>query len=66
MKAAIYETYQGPITIQNVKDPTQKKHWIIISLKATRMYPIYWHGWMGNDMDIELPNIPRYEFSENW
>lgn len=24
MKAAIYETYQGPITIQNVKDPTPK------------------------------------------
>ena len=35
MRAAIYEKFQGAISIQNVADPTPKKHGVIISVKAT-------------------------------
>ena len=63
MKAAIYETYQGPITIKNVKDPTPKDHGVIISVKATGMCRSDWHGWMGHDLDIKLPNVPGHEFA---
>ncbi len=63
MKAAIYEAYQGPITIQNVADPTPQKHGVIISVKATGMCRSDWHGWMGHDMDIELPHVPGHEFA---
>lgn len=63
MKAAIYEAYQGPITIRNVADPTPEKHGVIISVKATGMCRSDWHGWMGHDMDIELPHVPGHEFA---
>ena len=63
MKAAIYETYKGPITIQNVKDPTPKKHGVFTLVKATGMCCSEWHVQMGHDKDIELPNVPGEEFS---
>ena len=40
MKAVIYETFQGPITIQNVEDPTPKNHGVVISVRATYFYAI--------------------------
>ncbi|MBT8306919.1 MAG: alcohol dehydrogenase catalytic domain-containing protein, partial [Maribacter sp.] len=63
MKAAIYETYQGPITIQNVVDPIPKEHGVVISVKATGLCRSDWHGWKGHDPDIELPNVPGHEFA---
>ncbi|MEH6535945.1 MAG: zinc-dependent alcohol dehydrogenase family protein [Psychroserpens sp.] len=63
MKAAIYETYQGSITIQNVEDPIPKEHGVVISVKATGLCRSDWHGWMGHDTDIELPNVPGHEFA---
>jgi len=63
MKAAIYETFQGPITIQNVEDPKPKNHGAIISVKATGLCRSDWHGWIGHDTDIELPHVPGHEFA---
>jgi alcohol dehydrogenase len=63
MKAAIYKTFQGPITIENVRDPTPKNHGVIIKVKATGLCRSDWHGWMGHDSDIDLPNIPGHEFA---
>jgi alcohol dehydrogenase len=63
MKAAIYETYQGLITVQNVIDPIPKEHGVVISVKATGLCRSDWHGWMGHDKDIELPNVPGHELA---
>jgi alcohol dehydrogenase len=63
MRVAIYETFQGPINIQNVEDPTPEKHGVIISVKATGLCRSDWHGWMGHDTDIELPHVPGHEFA---
>ena len=63
MKAAVYETFQGPISIQNVEDPKPKDHGAIISVKATGMCRSDWHGWVGHDTDIELPHVPGHEFA---
>ena len=63
MKAAVYETYQGLITVQNVIDPIPKEHGVVISVKATGLCRSDWHGWMGHDKDIELPNVPGHEFA---
>ncbi len=63
MRAAIYEKYQGAITIQNVEDPTPEKHGVIISVKATGLCRSDWHGWVGHDTDIELPHVPGHEFT---
>ncbi len=63
MKAAVYETFQGPISIQNVEDPKPNDHGVVISVKATGLCRSDWHGWMGHDTTIELPHVPGHEFA---
>ncbi len=63
MKAAVYEKFQGPITVQNVPDPTPKNHGVVIEVKATGLCRSDWHGWMGHDTDIILPHVPGHELA---
>ena len=63
MKAAIYDKFQGPISIQNVPDPTPEKHGVVIKVKATGLCRSDWHGWMGHDPDISLPHVPGHELA---
>jgi alcohol dehydrogenase len=63
MKAAIYEKFQGPLTVQNVSDPKPGKNSVVIETKACGICRSDWHGWMGNDPDIVLPHVPGHELS---
>ena len=63
MKAVIYESFQGPITLQDVREREPKQNGAVISVKATGLCRSDWHGWMGHDQDIELPHVPGHEFS---
>ncbi|MBE9489773.1 MAG: zinc-dependent alcohol dehydrogenase family protein [Bacteroidetes bacterium] len=63
MRAAVFETFQGEITIQNIKDPTPKSDGVIVKVNATGLCRSDWHGWMGHDTDIELPHIPGHELA---
>lgn len=63
MKAVIYETFKGPLTVQNVKDPSPKSHGVVISVRTTGLCRSDWHGWMGHDTDIKLPHVPGHEFA---
>lgn len=63
MKAAIYKTFQGKISIQDVPIPTPKDHGVIIKVKATGLCLSDWHGWMGHDKDIILPHVPGHELA---
>jgi len=63
MKAAIYETFQGPIAIQNVPVPAPRDHGVLVKVKATGLCRSDWHGWMGHDPDIALPHVPGHELA---
>jgi len=63
MKAAVFEKFQGQITIQNVTDPTPKDTGVIVKVKATGLCRSDWHGWMGHDSDIDLPHVPGHELA---
>lgn len=63
MRAAVYERFQGAITIQNVTDPTPNNHGVIIKVKANGLCRSDWHGWMGHDKDITLPHVPGHELA---
>ena len=63
MKAAIFESFQGPITIQQVADPTPSSSGVVLAVKACGICRSDWHGWMGNDVDITLPHIPGHELA---
>jgi len=63
MRAAVYETYQGPIAIQNVAEPIPKNYGVVVKVGATGLCRSDWHGWMGHDPDIVLPHVPGHELS---
>ena len=63
MRAAVYETFKGPITIQNIKDPTPKSEGVVVKVNATGLCRSDWHGWVGHDSDIILPHVPGHELA---
>lgn len=63
MKAAVYEQFQQPITIQNVPDPTPTPDGVVLEVKATGLCRSDWHGWMGHDADITVPHVPGHELA---
>jgi alcohol dehydrogenase len=63
MKAAVFEAFQQPITIQTVADPTPSATGVVLKVKACGVCRSDWHGWMGNDPDIRLPHVPGHELS---
>jgi alcohol dehydrogenase len=63
MKAAVYEKFANPLSIQNVTDPIPKRSGVVIRVKATGLCLSDWHGWMGHDPDITLPHVPGHELA---
>lgn len=63
MKAAIYEQSKKPLSIQDVPDPTSSENAVVVKVKACGICRSDWHGWMGNDPDIELPHVPGHELA---
>jgi alcohol dehydrogenase len=63
MKAALYDQFGHPITIQDVADPTPDNDGVVIAVKATGICRSDWHGWMGHDPDISLPHVPGHELA---
>jgi alcohol dehydrogenase len=63
MKAAVFEAFQQPLTIQNLPDPTPTEDGVVIEVKATGLCRSDWHGWMGHDSDIHLPHVPGHELA---
>jgi len=61
MKAAIYESFKGPINVTNVDDPQTKPGAVILKVLATGICRSDWHGWQGHDADIILPHVPGHE-----
>jgi alcohol dehydrogenase len=63
MRAAVYELFQGPISIQNIPDPKPSKSGVVVKVAATGLCRSDWHGWMGHDQDIVLPHVPGHELA---
>ncbi len=63
MRAVLYNTFQGPIELSQVQDPTPPAAGVVLKVKATGLCLSDWHGWMGHDADIHLPHIPGHELA---
>jgi alcohol dehydrogenase len=63
MKAAVFEEFCQPLTIQNVPDPVPPADGVVIRLMANGICRSDWHGWMGHDSDVRLPHVPGHELA---
>ncbi len=63
MRAAVYEEFGKPLTIQNVPDPAPRAGGVVLRVEATGLCRSDWHGWVGHDADIRLPHVPGHEMA---
>ena len=63
MRAAVYEAFASPLTIQNVPDPIPPEDGVVLKVQATGLCLSDWHGWMGHDPDVTLPHVPGHEMA---
>lgn len=70
MRAAVYHTFSGPITIESVPHPICQPDSVIIHVMATGVCRSDWHGWNGHDDDVKQhvkqygwPFVPGHEVS---
>ncbi|MBN2305413.1 MAG: alcohol dehydrogenase catalytic domain-containing protein, partial [Anaerolineae bacterium] len=64
MKAVVYESFGGPITVEMVPDPVPPDGGVVIAVRANGICRSDWHGWQGHDPDIPgLPHVPGHELA---
>lgn len=63
MKAAVFETYRGPLEVRSVPDPDCPPDGVVLSVGACGVCRSDHHGWSGADPDVALPHVPGHEFA---
>ena len=63
MRAAYYEAFQQPLSLQDLPEPAPADHGAVIRVGASGLCRSDWHGWMGHDPDITPPHVPGHEFA---
>ncbi len=63
MRAAVFEQFQGPLTVSTVDTPTPASDAVLIKVEACGICRSDWHGWMGHDSDVQLPHVPGHELA---
>ena len=63
MKAAVYDAFGQPPTIQTVPDPTPDANGVVIRVMASGVCRSDYHGWGGHDPTIQLPHVPGHELA---
>ena len=62
MKAAVYDRFAGPLSIERLPDPAPPADGVVLRVEANGVCRSDWHGWMGHDPDIRsLPHVPGHE-----
>lgn len=63
MRAAVFESFAGGLSVQNVDTPKPHPDAAIIKVEACGLCRSDWHGWMGHDSDVQLPHVPGHELA---
>jgi alcohol dehydrogenase len=62
MRAAVYERFEGPISVIEVADPTPLPDEAVVQVTAVGLCRSDYHGWHGTDPDIVCPHVGGHEF----
>jgi alcohol dehydrogenase len=63
VKAVVYRAFAVRPEIEQVTDPTPRGDGVVLKVMASGVCLSDWHGWQGNDRDIELPHVPGHELA---
>lgn len=63
MRAAVLESFAGPLRVMTVDVPPLGADAALIQVAACGICRSDWHGWMGHDSEIRLPHVPGHELA---
>ena len=63
MKGVIYAAFSERPVIEQLSDPVPRPDAVVLKVMASGVCLSDWHGWRGNDPDIELPHVPGHELA---
>lgn len=63
MKAAIFETFGGPLSVAEVDDPATPADGVVIQVDANGICRSDWHAWQGHDPAVKLPHVLGHELA---
>jgi alcohol dehydrogenase len=64
MRALQFESFGGPISVNEVAIPAPLPHGVVITVMATGLCRSDWHAWQGHDPDITaFPHTLGHEFA---
>jgi len=63
VKAVIYRAFGERPVIEQLPDPVPRPDAVVLKVMASGVCLSDWHGWQGNDPDIELPHVPGHELA---
>jgi len=63
VKAVIYRAFGERPEIEQLPDPVPRPDAVVLKVMASGVCLSDWHGWQGNDPDIELPHVPGHELA---
>ena len=63
MKAVIYKAFCETPEIEQVAEPDPEVHGVVVKVMASGICRSDWHGWQGNDPEIQLPHVPGHELA---
>jgi alcohol dehydrogenase len=63
VKAAVYEKFDGPITVQNVPDQWPPADGVLVRVRANGICRSDCHRWKGHIPFVKLPQVPGHEFA---
>jgi len=63
MKAAIFETFGGPVSVSQVDDPATPADGVVIQVAANGICRSDWHAWQGHDPEVKLPHVLGHELA---
>jgi alcohol dehydrogenase len=63
MKAVVYRAFCDSPEIEQVAEPVPEAHGVVVKVMASGICRSDWHGWQGNDPDIQLPHVPGHELA---
>ncbi|WNV75460.1 zinc-binding dehydrogenase [Geodermatophilus sp. DSM 44513] len=63
MRALVFDTFGGPLTVQDVPTPDPAPGGVVLRVGATGVCRSDWHAWQGHDPDVVLPHVPGHELA---
>lgn len=63
MRALVFESFGGPLTVQEVPVPDPSPGGAVVRVGASGLCRSDWHAWQGHDRGVQLPHVPGHELA---